>query len=76
MQYKEKKLLRSLVGALAKSCGKIYEVDFGAFTTTKICTPGCYTRKILSAVKNSRDGSKKKESKIKGMDVIWALDAI
>ena len=47
-----------LEGALAQSCGKISEVDSGVFTATKICTPGCYTGKILSSVENSRNVSK------------------
>ena len=68
-----RKIIAFLVGALAQSCGKISEMDPGFFTATKICTPDCYTRKILSAVRNSRNVWK---IKIKGMDVIWALDAI
>ena len=47
-----------LVGALAQSCGKISEVDSGAFKAAKICTLVSYTGKILSAVKNSRNVSK------------------
>ena len=53
-----KEIIVFLVGALAQSCGKISEVDAGAFKAAKICTLVSYTGKILSAVKNSRNVSK------------------
>ena len=68
-----KEIIAFLVGAIAQNRRKFSEVNAGAFMATKLCTPGCYTGKILSAVKNSRNVWK---IKIKGMDVIWGLDAI
>ena len=50
-----KEIIVFLVGVLAQSCGKLSEVDSGAFTATKICTPGCCAGKILSTVKNSQN---------------------
>ena len=48
-----KQIIMSLVGALAQSCGKISEMNFGVFTATKIFTPGSFSGNILSSVKNS-----------------------
>ena len=42
-----KEIIVFLVGVLAQRCGKISEVDSGAFTATKICVLGCYTEKIF-----------------------------
>ena len=68
-----KEIIAFIVGASAQNCRKFSEVNSGAFMATKMCTPGCYTGKILSAVKNSWNVCK---IKIKGMDVMWGLDAI
>ena len=53
-----KKSYRVLSRCACAKLRKISEVDSWAFTATKICTPGCYTGKILSVVKNSRHLSK------------------